>query len=244
MPLCKMCGKDCGKLVKAHIIPRSFYKAFNPERKPSAVFLQANLKEIKQRLHQVGLYDKEILCENCERLFAPYDTHGYQVLHSAVENKKYYVDIDGNQCALIIPNSDYKLLKIFILSVLLRASYSKHIFFSKVNLGPHAELIKQIIIRGEVGDDYDIAFFHYHDAKYKVLHPPFKGKMEGVNVYRLYFPQIMVLIAMDKRPLHGNFQILTIRPNQPHYIAIIPFQGSTEARYLFGLAEVMRKHAK
>jgi len=244
--ICAYCKGDFPKLIKAHIIPRSFFKIIRGSSKYSVV-VNASEKGVKKEYKQAGIFDDEILCQKCEQLFGPYDNYGYKAFTEVLAKRQIYVDDQGNPCALLFQNLDYGLLKLFVLSMLWRASVSRHTFFSKVRLGPYEEVIRQMIHNRELGNPDEFSFICLHSIAQKYPHliiPPWLTKMSTVSYYRFYLPDITVLIKVDKRPFPSEFQTLAIRPSPPHYLAFMPHQDSSEERYIEGAAQIMREHHK
>ena len=81
---CKLC-KQVKKLVKAHIIPRSFF--LGKARGDSKHWLEARQHDIKAvKFLQNGGWDKTILCEDCDNSFSPWDDYGFKVLENPPGN--------------------------------------------------------------------------------------------------------------------------------------------------------------
>src|ERR1700722_9313027 len=83
MPICKLCLQNKKLLKKSHIIPDFMYKelydkhhriySFNPME------MVNNTGKIK--LHQSGVYEGNILCENCDNvIISQYENYGRYVL--------------------------------------------------------------------------------------------------------------------------------------------------------------------
>jgi hypothetical protein len=106
-----------------------------------------------------GEYDRDILCADCDNnIIGKLESYASKVLFGGVPLKaktirnKYgveYTEFSG---------IDYSFLKLFLLSILWRASISKRDFFSEIKLGPHEEKIRKIIFEGDPRerDDYPI----------------------------------------------------------------------------------------
>lgn len=77
--------------------------------------------------HQAGVYDSEILFEECEKKFSEFDRYGWEILGPMA--------VDGPPPGLNLGNDVFKIdrdtdkLRRFILSVLWRASVSKNPFY-------------------------------------------------------------------------------------------------------------------
>jgi hypothetical protein len=241
---CRFCDEDKPTLARAHIIPRSFFKVIRGKENYT-VEMRASQKAVKEKYQQAGNYDTGILCEACERKFSKCDAHGHSVFTKVFEEPEIYRDPAGYECAYVLPNVDFRLLKLFVLSLLWRASVSSLDFFSNVHLGERHEgtirsLISEDTIEG--ADDYQFFCSHQRDARYKkVILPPWKRRMDGINYIQLYLPDIQIVVKVDKRPLPEIFAPISIKPKAPHYLVFLPFKGSTEADYFERMKEAMRK---
>jgi hypothetical protein len=168
------------------------------------------------------------------------------VLTNTFSEPNVYCDRDGFECAYLLPNVDFRLLKLFILGVLWRASISRLFFYSSVDLGQrHENKIKSLITSGTIedADDYQFVCSHHKDHPYpNAIAPPLSEKIDGINYVHLYLPNVEFLVKVDKRPLPGEIERLMIRPEPPHYMILFPFKGSTQAGYLEGLKAAIREH--
>ena len=208
--------------------------------------LNVNKEAEKKEFKQAGISDDSILCEECERLFTPFDTHGFEVIMDALESKQIYKDRFGKECAYIAQKADYQLFKLFILSVLWRASVSSHFFFTHIKLGAHEERIRKMIQSKDAGmdDDYSILCFHLLGQHYsRTILPPYRHKIEGINYCRFYLPDMMFLIKVDSRPSPQVARVISIKPNAPLYFAFQNYFGSAEMRFMEETKVLLKKHA-
>jgi len=241
---CRFCDQDKPAIAKAHIIPRSFFKSVRGKGNYS-VEMRASEKAVKEKFQQAGNYDDGILCEECERKFSQYDAHGHSVFTKVFEEPKIYRDPAGIARAYLLQDVDFRLLKLFVLSVLWRASVSSLDFFSNVDLGErHEDKMKSFISEATIegANDYEFFCVHQRDAKYsKVILPPWKRRMDGINYIQLYLPDIQIVVKVDQRQLPKIFVPIVVKPKAPHYLAFMPFKGSTEADYFERMKEAIRK---
>jgi len=232
---CQFCNQLFPKLVKSHIIPRSFYKKLRDDSQPYTIYLETGRERNNEKYCQSGIYDADIVCEVCEKVFNPYDTHGYRVLKKTLETKRIFHDKDGYPCAYFIENSEYTKLKLFALSMLWRAHVSSHMFFSHVNLGKHANALRSYIADGVAPkpNEYGVVFLHYTEQDYsEAIIPPWRHKINGVNVYRFYLPDIVILINVDQRPMPVPYNKMLLQEQSPHYLVFLPGFSSPEKRYI------------
>jgi hypothetical protein len=242
---CRFCNQEKPALAKAHIIPRSFFKSVRGKGKYS-VEMRVSEKAVKEKYHQAGNYDSRILCEECERKFSLYDAHGHSVFTKVFEERRIYRDPAGRDCAYFLPDVDFRLLKLFVLGVLWRASVSSLDLFSNVDLGRHHEhTIKSLIFSGTIegADHYQFFCLHQRDNPHSnVILPPWKRRMDSINYIQLYLPNIQIVVKMDQRPLPEIFAPIVITPKPPQYLVFMAFRGSTEANYFDGIKCALRAH--
>lgn len=73
---CRGCGEN-KKFIKAHIIPESFFAGLKKDGE-SALMDADTLRYTKRS--PAGVYDKGILCHDCEQKFQEIDHYGQKVL--------------------------------------------------------------------------------------------------------------------------------------------------------------------
>lgn len=199
----------------------------------------------KKDFKQAGISDRTIVCQACESRFSKYDDHGYRVFTNVFRQKKVYSDHQGNRCAYLLPRVDYHRLKLFVLSLLWRASVSQHLFFRRVTLGPHQETIRSMIDADDAGgvDDYSFACIHHLNQRYEnIILPPVTTRIATLRCVRFYLPNITIIVKTDKRPFTEPFRTIMIAPKPPHYLAFMPYQGSLEHKYLAKTVELFQQN--
>jgi hypothetical protein len=242
---CQYCDNLYPKLAKAHIIPRSFYKiSRGQDNKSIELIIDENDK--KTKFWQSGIYDSEIVCQNCEKLFNDFDTHGYKVLSRTLSQKMISNGSDEYP-AYLIEDVDYSKLKLFFLSMLWRAHASKFIFYSHVELGSHEPIIRSYISKkiAPPHDKYEMVLFHLLDQPYpSSIVPPWRSKIRGVNVYRFYLPGLFAMIKVDQRPIPTFYEPMILRELPPHRLFFLPYSGSSEMRYIEKIKDLMKLRIK
>jgi hypothetical protein len=241
---CKYCGEIFPKLVKSHIIPRSFHKVIRGDDKYS-IELTIDESDENQKFWQSGIHDSKIVCAECEKLFCEFDTHGYKVLSEALSQKKIWYGSDGHPCAYLVEEVDYHKLKLFFLSMLWRAHASTQNFWEHVSLGCHESIIRTHISEkiAPPHDKYQVLMFHRLNQPYpNVIIPPWSQKFDGVNFYRFYLPGVIALIKVDKRPLPCIFKPIISNESTPHRLFSLNYKGfeSSEMRYIEKIKDLMR----
>lgn len=149
--ICKFCG--CyGNLVKAHIIPR----AMNRHDEDIPLMIMNLSRAERPRRSQIGLWDQSILCGPCENRLQYLDDAAKKIL---IDGRASAQPIRGprvtdggatdDNIALLFPDADGSVLKLFALFVLWRAAVSSRRECASVNLGFHKTRIKRMLRKGD-----------------------------------------------------------------------------------------------
>lgn len=228
---CKLCGKQ-KKLIKAHIIPGSFYK-YSKDNSDYLMLISDNDYPKKSR---IGVYDNNILCKECDgNIIGIFDNYAKNLLF----DQNYTIMKYSNIKYFKIENFEYDKLMMFFLSMVWRASISKHDFFASVNLGPQYEsTIKEIIRTGDLNTNiFSCLLLKYHGHLANFFEAPSRERYNGVNYYRFKFVDYLLIIKVDQRPVLKNFKSLIIQPNRPIYIRYTEFTKSTSFKRLINFAK-------
>jgi len=156
---CKLCLVDKKLQRESHIIPQFMYKQLLRDegyfhKVGGDTFKEFSLGKTPQEF-KTGEYDRNILCADCEndvlcKRFEDYAAKVYQSIYSdkeSLHNVKidHYTNENGVD-GKIIKDINYTKFKLFLLSILWRASISKKEFFNQVKLGnKHEEIIRKMI---------------------------------------------------------------------------------------------------
>lgn len=150
---------------------------FDQKHRIHEVLLQP-INQIKSKMRQSGVYDTNILCGNCDnKVLGRLERYASLVLYGGIEltiesmadrNKSSYVKVNG---------IDYRMFKLFLLSILWRASVSNLPIFKNVNLGIHEQVIRRKILDNNPGSaaKYPCAIFthlHNHNIPYQIIVEP------------------------------------------------------------------------
>lgn len=181
---CRLCQKE-SKLKYSHIIPEFFYKLMYDDKHR---FMQlSRIQDELTIIQQKGLREY-LLCENCESIFSKYERYMSQSFYY----KKNIIFHEDDK-VLIAENVDYKLMKLFQLSILWRASVSDLEIFNNVNLGPHEERVRFMLLNETPGKDYEYGCIQFaiimDDSKTAegLIMPPIHFREKSTSHYRFTF---------------------------------------------------------
>ena len=143
--ICRFCEQP-RRLIKAHVIPEAFFRRLR-EGKQSPLL-------VKQREHirrsPIGIYDPEILCAECDAIFAPWDDYAQKVLPRELDAANAIM-IGTKVGGWTIANYRYDSLKLFFISLLWRASVSQHSFYHRIKLNIFESKAKEMVLKTNPG---------------------------------------------------------------------------------------------
>src|SRR4030042_2626638 len=238
---CKFCLQE-KKCVEAHIIPGSFFRIIKQDKEPIYIL---SPKEFQSITHN-GIYDKTIVCEDCEKLFSPWDDYAHSLLIANFPKDKSFMD--GEKIlAHIIERFDYHKLKLFFISVLWRASASNHKYFSHINTGPFEDKLKKMILHNDSGDKntFSIIFTKFdNESLGTAMLNPQKEKLEEINYYAFYLGGFKVFVKVDNRDSSELMKNFILTHDGPLYVVIRDLRGSSEFKLMKKIARLNESRRK
>lgn len=214
--VCKFCGAT-KRLVKAHIVPEGFYRRV--QRGAHALKVLTNTPGVYPRKSPVGEYDDGILCQECENKFGLWDDYAQRLITEeslkAAELRKA-----GQIVGYRFEEYDYKLLKLFFLSVAWRASVSNRAFFKRVHLGYHEHRILEMLKANDPGSttEYGVSLAYFTDQYGDVFLDPHPERWDGVNYLRIYLGGLVAYVKVDQRGAPWLHKPLLMASDKPLHI--------------------------
>lgn len=182
--MCKLCETE-RPLCKSHIVPEMCYRPFYDEKSRALMLDPSEMG--KPKFVQSGLKEY-MLCEDCEALINKnYET----VFRDQWLTPKRYNEL-GDKPVAVLDGFSYTEFKLFHLSVLLRAHFSK--VFWEVQLGDsHVNYLRQCILSGVAPgqDEYPVIAALISDSTGKVwddmVGSAHRFRMDGYWGYQFAF---------------------------------------------------------
>jgi hypothetical protein len=227
--ICKLC-KNEATLIKAHVIPKSFWEIDASQPTPRMV---TNTEGAFPKRIPIGVYDQTIVCEPCERSFSDYDSYAAHLFLSRFHEFEEIRDDNTRLTGYVFSKAwDYSLLKLFAIAVLWRASVSSHSFFRRVRLGEFEEKACEMLLRRDPGDMATFAtLFSVWDDADPFMMDPCAGRWDGgVRYYRFYLGRFVAYIKVDRRPFPDPLAKAVLSPNGPLHIISREFAASKDFR--------------
>src|SRR5215216_6011899 len=142
---CRLCRSEGEELRFSHILPEFLYKPLRDEKHRYIGFKYAQETGAKRVLLQKGIREY-LLCGNCEQVLAKYERYAADVLRAIPDMSR-----EPAGRVVQITGIDYAGFKVFQLSLLWRAGVSRQASFHEVNLGPHEDVLRRMILGGDPG---------------------------------------------------------------------------------------------
>ena len=198
MAICRLCLGN-KKLVNSHIFPEFMYKPlYDKDHKFNVLEINSN-KKLKKL--PKGIYEK-LLCQDCDHnIIGKYENHASNIMFG---DGKKEIKIEKTDFGFLISGIDYTLFKLFQISILWRSSVSNRPEISKINLGYHQEVMRQMLLK-----EYPSEYFTYGVQMYffpkstkrtldLILSPILIPKLiDGHEIYRVLFNGICWFFVMS-----------------------------------------------
>lgn len=244
LPTCPYCLEPKG-LADSHIIPWGIWRLKDTDSGFLEISTESHLPPKKLRK---GWYEK-LLCEDCDKeIGRNFDNYGRDFFASAPTWKVHELGPGGpdNSFSEII-DYNYATLKLFILSVLWRASLSTTQVGSAVKLLPEQEQrIRQMLRENDPGDlcEFSCAIFKYYDdgrdLHQTVVAPRLFKASNCVRYAEIQFNEFACRIKASNQKDRARYDQVWLSPNGPLRI----IHTSPAGKIAFGAKAVQGQHAR
>lgn len=214
--MCKLC-LEYKFFAKSHIIQKALYKdPFNKTSKIGFLYSEETKKKITYKNGIFGCF----LCLECENKFNLWDDKGFKLLFEEHHRIIEVPDPKLTDKSIILSEvskgekyNNKELLKMFLISILWRASVSGREEFSLVKLGDKFEQKARLAIINKESTyfpEFDACISKFEDGLAGFM-LPIKQKYDyGINGYTLDLPYFSCLIKIDKRPFPAELRGLSL----------------------------------
>ena len=161
--ICKLCLRDKSLIKRSHIIPNFMYKSML-EISRKLVSVKIDDVESDRGYMQSGYNEPDLLCADCDNgILGGLERYASNHIYTAPSGRSRVIHKEYPENHEIIPyvrysNLDYHKTKLFLLSILWRCHHARGRAFTDVDLGPHAEVIRRMILTNDAGpdDEYEV----------------------------------------------------------------------------------------
>ncbi|MBI3217897.1 MAG: hypothetical protein HYZ44_00125 [Bacteroidetes bacterium] len=184
-----------------------------------------NLKEAKYR--PTGIYDKSILCKQCDtKIIGALESYAAKILFDK-KDLVSTVEEDEHIINLIFKGIEYKKFKLFLISILWRASISKQRMFDEVKLGAkYEEVARKMIYEDNPGkrDEFSTCIFGLKSTENLVTQTivaPRRTKVDGNTSYMFYINGLFYWFNISAYNMQDVFKRITIDESNEMTIGIL-----------------------
>lgn len=154
---------------------------------------------------------EQLLCEGCEQHFNKHYEIPFKIFW--VDNPKLPDPWLDNAPRCI--NTEYRTFKLFHLSVLFRAGACTLPMFSNVNLGPHKDRIRKMLLDGDPGKDHEYpiggcAVLHHENRDViKIISQSQNFRFGGKPCYSIMYGGVdwWFSVSSDRNPEFEQFSL-------------------------------------
>jgi hypothetical protein len=186
-----------------------------------------------------GFYDSNILCENCDNvILGNLESYANIVIWGSKGSRvcypKFEKRINGlNQRFLHLTNLDYKKFKLFLLSIVWRASISHHKVFESVSLGEHEDIIRKMLFENnpKSTDNYPVGMFILSKTAKgptKMIANPIPIKQENSLSYHFLINGLVINYRIEGQADKELYEQIAIKEDNTMDIYIFNEKETTE----------------
>lgn len=243
---CNLCKQEKVLIKKSHIIPDFMYKGLFDNQHFINKIRTSPINKIGKI--PTGEYDSDILCKQCDNnIIGRYETYSSKALYGGMLpvsecpnfSNGTINGIDFIGCS----NIEYHKFKLFLLSILWRASISSRPFFKYISLGVNEENIRKMILKGEGGDDriyqiYIVSLIQNKTIPHELICQPHKFARNGNEGFTFFINGLFYIFL-----IHANSSILSgLNPsiNRRNKMKIICPNDNISEKLLFMLLGIKK----
>ncbi|CAA9581807.1 MAG: hypothetical protein AVDCRST_MAG86-3242 [uncultured Truepera sp.] len=179
--VCRLCLQE-RELRNSHIIPEFLYKpTYDDKHRANDISVDTSTVKFSQK----GLRER-LLCGGCEGQLSVVERYFANVWYDEAVIPR---NLDGYKGDTFSVQVDYVKFKLFHLSILWRASISSLPYFSRVNLGPYEENLRQMVLTLNPGQEHQYGIKGWISLSYEMnviddlVHFPRKIKSGLYTIY-------------------------------------------------------------
>lgn len=148
---CKLC-RQSRPLLRSHVLPEFLYKdtgVYDPKHR--FVHVPKLGSSEKPKMEQQGFRER-LLCKCCEGHLSKFENYAKQVVADMqVSSVPTHTSNPTPADATVISGVDYTKFKLFLMSLVWRSGTAGGGMWEAVNLGPHEEKLRKMILAKDAG---------------------------------------------------------------------------------------------
>lgn len=240
--ICNLCLQEKELIKKSHIIPEFIYRnsgVYDDKHRMYSFDKEDILQNRKIKKVQTGVYDSYILCSQCDNvLISSYEKYASMAIYGEEIPVEYCPDCitygDTSPTLSICSNVDYSKYKLFLLSILFRASISKDDFFEEVKLSyENQETLRKMVYEGNPSNynDFPVLIATFADSKIPsdIFFNPIKSENDNIITFTFVFAGWSYIFYEGKNINTESFNSLVMKPDNE--LKIFHFDSEDGKKY-------------
>lgn len=233
--ICKLCLKEKKLIKRSHLFPNFMYKGIADKK--NRMFEISTLTPFQRRVVQSGVYEGNILCADCDNnILSKLEGYVNNYLYSkpyqtTTENFEQVTNTYGIQ-VIRCKNIDYPKFKLFLESLIWRASVSTHPLFNNFKLSTEQEeqLRVSILISDPLGEDDFACIISTHHNKEEVQTDLVFVNSTVPRKVSFFINQFTYLFHLDKKDVDENTRGIILTKRNEMGILKLPYGDWTKLR--------------
>jgi len=220
--ICRLCLKH-SILRNSHILPEFLYSEVYDEKHRGFLISQE-----KDKVFQKGIREY-LLCQECETKLSRYEKYAKDIIEKIPK-----LPSDPDKKFLFLENVNYIYFKLFQLSLLWRASISTHKAFKQIDLGPHAEIIRNMIEKEDPGKTSKygcvMSIILNTELLHKLIQSPtkFTKKFFGHNAYKFVTGNLTWVFIVSSHEVTSNIKKILLQEDGLLKVLLSPYDEKSE----------------
>lgn len=249
--ICKLCLKEKELIKRSHIFPNFMYKGIADEK--NRINIVSSKTPFSNKIAQSGAYERFILCSKCDSaiisVYERYANNHFYSLSYRENNEIFTQKTDTNGVNLIYCNNiEYTHFKLFLESLLWRASISKDKVFQNFKLSKVQEEELRKSINNSIPLDFDeflcIMLTYQNNEKVETdivyVNPTQK------HIVSFVINQFIYIFYFDKTFIEKELKQFAINKNNTMSIIKLPYGkwNSTRESIIRNIVKIAQSNMK
>ncbi|MCP4492634.1 MAG: hypothetical protein GY820_35800 [Gammaproteobacteria bacterium] len=189
---------------------------------------------------QKGIRER-LLCGECEQLLSKNERYASLVL-----NGGYWLEVRNEGRLVHLKGIEYSKFKLFALSILWRAGVSNLPVFDQVNLGPHEEKLREMVLNDDPGEEGNYPFImspivHEKEVQEALIVKPTWTRLGDHYSYRFVFGGIAWVFVVSSHKVPQEVVEASISKNNE--LTMLPWEVS-DMRFIVNMAKELSTQGK
>ena len=182
----------------------------------------------KKGVRQTGEYETSILCLDCDNtLLGDLERYAATVLRDLAPTDLKLIRQTDGLTYWLYSGLDYAKFKLFLLSLLWRASISTRSVFQEVTLGPYEEPVRRMIFAGDPGNEakYPCLIMSYRERgnyPMDLIAQPSMTRLKNGYVHKYAIGGLLYVFFVSRRVAPDWIDEVAINKNGEMKIVLLP----------------------